>query len=87
MIEFTVKVTRYYEGRLHRCYDGFFFSKVYAIKKNEFLVYDPGDDNNDAGFRWVDFTQKMLPIGVHPKRIDCSDYDGIYSPCVELAEE
>lgn len=35
-------------------------SKVYAIdvKRNRFLVYDPGDEFTGGGFTWVDFTER-----------------------------
>ncbi len=55
--DFKVKIMRYTEAGGSRVYDGEFISPVYAIKENEFLVYD---DMNEL-FMWVDFTQ-MYPI-------------------------
>lgn len=55
---FLVRVIRYsgYDGLSESCF-GMFVSKVYAIKDNMFLVYDPGDDDTSEGFRWVDFRE------------------------------
>ena len=41
---------------------GRYVSKVYAIDRDRFLVYDPGNgDYIGEGFEWVDFTRLMVP--------------------------
>lgn len=83
MIDFTVKVHRYDHG----AWDGWFFSKVYAIRRNkekmttEFLVYDNGflsaDDSFVPGFYWED-AERIMP--------DINDTER-YMPVVELVED
>lgn len=61
MIEFEVKVTRYYYGMEgERNNDGEYVSKVFYIdpKSGYFLVYDPGDETHHKGFDWVDPTDE-----------------------------
>jgi len=58
--DFEVLVTRYYDGK-YPSWNGMFISKVYAVRGNEFLVYDGGDMlDSPQGFMWVDFTE-MIP--------------------------
>ena len=70
--DFTVKVHRYGESSDgSRVWDGWYYSKVYAIDGDEFLVYDNGDmsayngeeDFCETGFNWVDFTATMDRCG------------------------
>ena len=70
--DFIVKVHRYWEeDNGSRGWDGWYFSKVYAIDGNEFLVYDDGgmsayngeEDFCETGFNWVDFTATMDRCG------------------------
>ena len=66
MQDFMVKVYRYERDSF---WDGWYFSKVYAIdnEKDSFLVYDDGsfsawsteEDFCPAGFNWVCFTELM----------------------------
>ena len=72
VIPITVKVIRHSEwGNGSKAFYGFFVSKVYAIRGNEFLVYDDGenscldidnDGGTDEGFCWVDFTERVEDI-------------------------
>lgn len=62
--DFSVKVHRYCRHCEMEIWDGWYISKVYAIKGDEFLVFDngmnserPGDYN---GFEWVNY-KKILP--------------------------
>lgn len=76
MSEFTVKVTRFRQNPTNdRCgsWDGWFFSKVYKVDGNKFLVYDP-----ECGFLWQDFMQTMPSDYGHGEDRE---------PCVELYEE
>ena len=66
--EFVVKVYRYWEdGSGTQSWNGWFFSRVYAIEGDRFLVYDDGmldayngkDDFCEDGFVWVDFTEAI----------------------------
>ena len=84
MPDFKVRVHRYWEDSYNRRgYDGWFESKVYAIRGNEFLVYDNGDRSACAseygaqGFCWYDFTETM-------KDIDDEEWR---RPVVELLKE
>ena len=70
--DFIVKVHRYGESSDgSRVWDGWYYSKVYAIDGDEFLVYDNGDmsayngeeDFCETGFNWVDFTATMDRCG------------------------
>ena len=70
--DFIVKVHRYWEeDNGSRGWDGWYFSKVYAIDGDEFLVYDDGamsayngeEDFCETGFNWVDFTATMDRCG------------------------
>jgi len=70
--DFIVKVYRYGESSNgSRVWDGWYYSKVYAIDGDEFLVYDNGDmsayngeeDFCETGFNWVDFTATMDRCG------------------------
>lgn len=54
MKDFEVRVLRYGNHAMY----GFYVSKVYGMRGNEFLVYDPGEDTTiEGGFEWVDFTE------------------------------
>ena len=66
--EFVVKVYRYWEDESGtQSWNGWFFSRVYAIEGDRFLVYDDGmldayngeDDFCEDGFVWVDFTEAI----------------------------
>ena len=66
--EFVVKVYRYWGDESGaQSWNGWFFSKVYAIEGDRFLVYDDGmldayngeDDFCENGFVWVDFTEAI----------------------------
>ena len=66
--DFIVKVHRFFgDENGCCCWDGFYFSKVYAINQTYFLVYDNGvcsascteDDFCPDGFNWVDFTETI----------------------------
>ena len=66
--EFVVKVYRYQGDESGaQSWNGWFFSKVYAIEGDKFLVYDDGmldayngeDDFCENGFVWVDFTEAI----------------------------
>lgn len=70
--EFVVKVNRYWSDESgSQGWDGWFYSKVYAIEGNEFLVYDDGsmsawnteEDYCEEGFVWVDFTEAIPRSG------------------------
>ena len=57
--DFIVKVYRAWEDNFKWNYDGWFYSKVYAIKDNSFLVYDNGENSAsdyNGYFKWVNFT-------------------------------
>ena len=76
--DFEVLVTRFYDGE-YPSWEGMFISKVYAIRGNEFLVYDGGDMiDNPQGFEWVDFTKMIPQCGARE--------DAPYVPMVELYE-
>lgn len=76
---FEVLVTRYHDG-ISRCWNGMFISKVYAIRGNEFLVYDGGDMlDSPKGFMWVDFTEMIPQCG--------ASEEAPLVPKVELHEE
>lgn len=78
--DFEVIVTRYYDHGLSQCWNGMFISKVYAIRGNEFLVYDGGDMlDNPQGFMWVDFTEMIPQCG--------ASEEAPLVPKVELHEE
>ena len=61
---FSVKVRRYCCHCEMEIWDGWYISKVYAIKGNEFLVFDNGMNSERpgdcSGFEWVDYTE-VLP--------------------------
>jgi len=66
--EFVVKVYRYWGDESGtQSWNGWFFSRVYAIEGDRFLVYDDGmmdayngeDDFCENGFVWVDFTEAI----------------------------
>ena len=70
--EFVVKVNRYWADKSgSQGWDGWFYSKVYAIEGNKFLVYDDGsmsawnteEDYCEEGFIWVDFTEAIPRCG------------------------
>lgn len=70
--DFVVKVNRYWDDENgNQGWNGWFYSKVFAIKGNQFLVYDDGmldafngeDDYCEAGYMWVDFTETIPKIG------------------------
>ncbi|MBQ1296168.1 MAG: hypothetical protein IIY21_19130 [Clostridiales bacterium] len=70
--EFVVKVNRYWSDESgSQGWDGWFYSKVYAIEGNKFLVYDDGsmsaynteEDYCEDGFVWVDFTEAIPRCG------------------------
>lgn len=85
MKDFTVKVYRYRDDGFCRTWDCWFFSKVYAIQGDRFLVYDDGSSSAycdeetfcPGGFVWVDFTSRI------PNLID----DGGEHLAVELVED
>lgn len=81
--DFEVIVTRYHENcykdGIIPCWNGRFLSKVYAIRGNEFLVYDGGELlDNPQGFLWVDFTVMIPKCGGRE--------DDYLVPMVELYE-
>lgn len=70
MNDFYVKVHRFYQDDTMVERYGWFISKVYAIRKNKFLVYDNGENDESCkdfskivhrpvGFTWVDFTETI----------------------------
>ena len=89
--EFVVKVYRYWEDESGaKGWNGWFFSKVYAIEGDKFLVYDDGmmdayngeDDFCEDGFVWVDFTEaipkcngKGYEMKVQPYTVDTPQTD------------
>lgn len=80
-----VIVYRYWHAEGTAGMNGWFESDVYAIRDNEFLVYDDGSggypDESITGFCWVDFTEDMPGIG-------CL-YEGaeFYVPVVQLVKD
>lgn len=69
---FKVVVQRYHKDNYSELYNGFFISEVYAIKENQFLVYDDGDYSADLepfGFMWVDFTEYIPDLENQDKQI------------------
>ena len=63
-----VKVHRYSKDSMGETWDGWFFSKVYAISGYMFLVYDNGEYSScsgedgfpdEFGFTWVDASEIM----------------------------
>ena len=67
---FRVRVVRYAEDKFGYSCAGIFESEVYAIdrERDEFLVYDPGEDLGDIGgimegFKWVNFRETMQKLG------------------------
>lgn len=75
--DFIVKVYRAWEDNFKWNYDGWFYSKVYAIKDNSFLVYDNGElsaADKEPLFTWVNFDEYF------------EDLDGEFKSIVELSE-
>lgn len=68
--------------------DGWFVSKVYAIRGSEFLVYDDGRLSAydiSAGFIWVDFEESHTYRGFEMDGWDNKDGED-YRPRVYLVE-
>lgn len=78
-----VRVTRYWHDSMSQGFGGVFDSDVYAIRDNEFLVYDDGSGDSFGtvrGFRWVDFTE-LMPVSPRGALYDDAEE---YEPTVKL---
>lgn len=80
--DFRVKVNRYYETENFKSWDGWFYSKVYAIEGNKILVFDDGSGSSSlgeegfcpAGFTWFDLSATMEDCITHervPQIVPC----------------
>lgn len=64
---------------------GWFFSRVYAIEGNKFLVYDDGEDEIPPHFEWVDFEESYTYRGFEMEGYKNKDGE-FYRPRVYLVE-